>query len=178
MRRYFYSLAGLAWSTTGLAQPSQPFPIHVPAPHGEVALTSEQEQTDFNTTRYAPVRRAGDFVFVSGDIAGPYTLFEYDNGAGFRAQVERTFKTLERRLRAEGATFEDVVWMHSYHVFNGPGFSGGKLEQLNIFMDVKNEYMPKPYPAWTAVGVQELFSSRGVVEVELMAYAPRQGSRK
>jgi enamine deaminase RidA (YjgF/YER057c/UK114 family) len=39
-------------------------------------------------------------------------------------------------------------------------------------MTVKDKYLAAPYTAWTAVGVNELFPDRGLVEIELIAHSP------
>ena len=49
---------------------------------------------------------------------------------------------------------------------------GDKAAHINAFMAVKDEYLPPPYAAWTAIGVSELFPNRGLVEIQITAYAP------
>jgi enamine deaminase RidA (YjgF/YER057c/UK114 family) len=39
---------------------------------------------------------------------------------------------------------------------------------------VKDEFMPAPHPAWTAVGTTGLLAEDGVVEIQMIAYAPRR----
>jgi enamine deaminase RidA (YjgF/YER057c/UK114 family) len=115
-------------------------------------------------------------VFVSGEVVGPQGP-EGENIDAFKEQSRRTFRTIGARLKALGASFQDVVMIHSYHRFSGPGFSGGKWDQFSTFSAVKDEFMPPPHPAWTAVGVAELLPGRGVIEVEMLAYAPLNGKK-
>ena len=37
---------------------------------------------------------------------------------------------------------------------------------------IKQEFMGDATPAWTAIGVSELFTDSGLVEIELTVYAP------
>ncbi|MDB5457070.1 MAG: putative translation initiation inhibitor, yjgF family, partial [Caulobacter sp.] len=60
-----------------------------------------------------------------------------------------------------------------FHVWTGPGFTGTREEQFAAFSAAKDEVMPPPHPAWTAVGATGLLAPDGVVEIQMIAYAPR-----
>jgi len=45
-----------------------PAPIRVPTPGGEVILSTPAEHTAYDDWNYAPARRAGDYVYVSGVV--------------------------------------------------------------------------------------------------------------
>ena len=64
-------------------------------------------------------------------------------------------------LRAAGCDFSHVVEMTSYHI--------GLQAQLEAFKTVKDEFIPEPYPAWTAIGVSELAVPGTVVEIRVIA---------
>ena len=173
---FVISLVAATIPTGVIAQPANSFPVIIPSPGGQVAITSQPEKQAYDDIKFAPARRAGDWVFVSGEVVGPQG-FEGENIDAFREQSRRTFRTIGDRLKALGASFKDVVMIHSYHRFSGPGFSGGKWDQFSTFSKVKDEFMPPPHPAWTAVGVAELIPGRGVIEVEMLAYAPLDGKK-
>jgi enamine deaminase RidA (YjgF/YER057c/UK114 family) len=154
----------------GAAQ-AQTYPLHVPAAGGEVILPAEGDKRAYDAYRYAAVRRAGDFLYVSGVIVNRRDG-EGTDAEAFKAQVRRAFKRLEAGLKASGAGFADVVMINSFHVWQGPNFSGTRDEQFAAFGAVKDEFMPAPHPAWTAVGTTGLLSDGGIVEVQLIAYAP------
>ena len=63
-----------------------------------------------------------------------------------------TFRNIELTLAAAGLGWQDVVAMNSYHV--------GFREQAPILLAVAAEFLAKPFPAWTAVGVAELSTPR------------------
>jgi enamine deaminase RidA (YjgF/YER057c/UK114 family) len=45
----------------------------------------------------------------------------------------------------------------------------GLQQNLGKFMKVKDKYLSKPYPAWTAIGITELAVPGGLVEVKATA---------
>ncbi|MBU1378635.1 MAG: RidA family protein [Alphaproteobacteria bacterium] len=141
-----------------------------------MVIPFEGFQRAYDDMKYAPARHAGDFLYISGVIAGPISGEAHDPEA-FKGQVRRAFKTLKRILDAEGLTFADVVMINTFHVWDGPGFEGTKAEQFSAFSTAKDEFMSAPHPAWTAVGTTGLLSDNGVVEIQMIAYAPRRPAK-
>jgi enamine deaminase RidA (YjgF/YER057c/UK114 family) len=145
--------------------------MHIRAPGGEVILPDAHAQMSYERGGYAAVRRAGDFLFLSGTIV--YRRPEENTDvAAFKDQVRRTFRQIGQSLAAAGASFDDVVMINSFHVWNGPDFTGSRDDQFKAFEQVKEEFMHGPHPAWTAVGAAGLLGQGGIVEVQMMAYAP------
>lgn len=155
------------------AQSVADYPKRVPAPGGEVILPSAGAERAYDEFHYAPARRAGDFLYVSGAIAGRMPT-EGRDVAAFKTQLRRAFKQLERTLAASGASFADVVMINSFHVWDGPDFAGTKEEHFAAYDAVKGEFMTTPHPASTAVGTTGLLAPGGVVEIQLIAYVPRR----
>ncbi|RST83436.1 RidA family protein [Aquibium carbonis] len=95
---------------------------------------------------YSAAIRSGDLLFVSGQVGSR------DDGSpepDYAAQVERAFQNLKAVLDAAGATLDDVVDVTSFHT--------DPERQFEPFMAVKNRHFnTKPYPNWTAVGVNWL----------------------
>jgi hypothetical protein len=52
------------------------------------------------------------------------------------------------------------------------------MAQFTAFREVKAEFMPAPHPAWTAVGTSGLIREAGIVEVQMIAYAPMRTSSR
>jgi enamine deaminase RidA (YjgF/YER057c/UK114 family) len=164
--------AALITSTLSTAALSAP-PDHIPSPGGEILLPTETDRQEYDQYHFAQVRRAGDYVYVSGVIAGR----RGDEGrdvTAFKAQVRRAFQRIRTDLAAAGAGFADVVMINSFHVWSGPNFEGTRDEQFTAFSQVKDEFMPPPHPAWTAVGTTGLLADGGVVEIQMIAYTPRR----
>lgn len=167
-------LALLACATGASAQTAAPeYPKKIPAPGGHALVLSKGSQASYDAVGYASARRAGDFLYVSGVIIGPAPNEARDVEA-FKTQSRRAFGYLQRVLAAEGLTFADVTMINSFHVWDGPGFKGTRDEQIQALAEVKKEFHPGPHPAWTAVGTTGLLSDTGVVEVQLIAYAPQK----
>ena len=111
---------------------------------------------------YSPAVRAGDFVYVSGQVPrDPATreIVGYDVTAQSRAVLDN----LRRVLAAAGARMEDVVSVIVYLADE---------KDWGTFNEVYKTAFSAPYPSRTAVGVQ----LRDVlVEVSAVAYVPREG---
>jgi len=152
-------------------------PVHIPAPGGEVVFAYDRDKQAYDEQHFSFARRAGDFVYFSGRVAGirsgyPYNLETYKNS------VRRLFKQLGDQLHAAGADYKDIVMIHSFHaVRNGNDGIENKTAQFQAFSAVKDEFMPAPYPAWTAVGVEAILLDGALTEAEFIAYAPQRRSR-
>jgi enamine deaminase RidA (YjgF/YER057c/UK114 family) len=149
-------------------------PTRIAAPGGEIVISTPAEFTAYDDWNYAPARRAGDYVYVSGVVVGrqpdgPRTA------ETFKTATRRAFETLRSRLQASGADFPDVVMINSFHDWSAPEFHGDRMAQFQAFREVKAEFMPPPHPAWTAVGTSGLIREAGIAEVQMIAYTP-QGS--
>jgi enamine deaminase RidA (YjgF/YER057c/UK114 family) len=155
------------------AAAAQDYPKKIPAPGGHVIIPAAGAQRAYDEYHYAPARRAGDFLYISGVIAGPAPN-EGRDAKAFQAQIGRALAHIKRSLDAEGLTFADVVMINTFHVWNGPGFIGTRDEQFAAFAAAKDQVMSAPYPAWTAVGTTGLLSDDGVVEIQMIAYAPQK----
>ena len=138
---------------------------------GEAIVATQQDMVLSEQYHFSPAYRAGDFVFLSGVVVeppgnDPATLKTYQAG------IRKAFSSIKVTLAAADADFHHVIKMTTFHVFHSPHFVGNKTAHINAFMAVKDEYLPPPYAAWTAIGVSELFPNRGLVEIQIIAYAP------
>ena len=97
------ALALASVATAALAQAAPGYPKIIPAPGGEVVIHSEGAQRNYDAYKFAPARRAGDFLYISGVIAGPYGQPPTDHAA-FTEQVKRAFRAIDQMLKAEGLT--------------------------------------------------------------------------
>lgn len=154
-----------------LAQEAPTFPLRLPSSGGEVIIPGPGGQRAHDEIGYAPARRVGDIIFVSGAIVGRAPNEGTDLPA-FEAQVRRTLTYLSRTLAAAGADLDDVAMINSFHVWDGPDFTGTKDEQIEVIARVWREFSQGPRPAWTAVGTTGLLGAGGIVEIQLTAHAP------
>ncbi len=149
-----------------------PPPKIIASPGGEIAIVTPVDQAAYDDWKFAPARRAGDYIYVSGVVVrrapdGPRTP------ETFQAATRVAFSTLRSRLQALGADFPDVVMINTFHDWSAPEFGGNRQAQFDAFRHVKEEFMTAPHPAWTAVGTSGLIRELGIVEVQMIAYAPQ-----
>jgi enamine deaminase RidA (YjgF/YER057c/UK114 family) len=156
-------------ATPVLAQ--EVYPKTIPSPGGEVIIPSERSQKSYDEIKYAPARRVGDTLYVSGVIVGR-GKDEGTDAESFKTQVRRAFVSLDATLKAAGTSFDNVVMINSFHVWEGPDQPAPRWEQLNLINAVKSEFIKGAHPAWTAVGTTGLLTPGGIVEIQLIAYVP------
>jgi enamine deaminase RidA (YjgF/YER057c/UK114 family) len=76
-------------------------------------------------------------------------------------QIRQVFRNISSTLAEAGTSWSHVVEITSYHV--------GLLRQSGATMKVAAEFLDDPYPAWTAVGVTELFLPEALIEISCVA---------
>lgn len=76
-------------------------------------------------------------------------------------QFTLAFDNLGEVLSAGGVGFADITEMTTFHV--------DLQKHLEAFMQVKDNYIKDPYPAWTAIGTTELALPGGLVEIRVTA---------
>ena len=174
MRLLTAALIAAALPGAVLAQTAPTWPARLPAPGGEVIIPSRGGQHAHDEVGYAPARRMGDTLYVSGAIVFR-APGEGNDAAAFEGQVRRTLTQLNRTLQAAGADLGDVAMVNSFHVWEGPDFAGTKDQQIETIARVWREFSDGPRPAWTAVGTTGLLGQGGIIEIQLIAHAPATG---
>lgn len=112
----------------------------------------------YESTHIPAAVRDGDRLYVTGHTGeDPDGNFSADPGE----QIRQTFRLLSATLSTAGASWADVVELNSYHV--------GLQRQADVLVAIAGEFLTDPYPAWTAVGVTELFDEGAVVEISCTA---------
>ena len=107
---------------------------------------------------FAAAVRAGEFIFVSGQVAQDRTSGHLI-GTDVAAQAEQVFVNLRAVLRAAGKTLDDVVRVGVY------------LTDMNDFARMNAVYarhFTAPYPARTTIAVAAL-PLGAAVEIDLVA---------
>jgi enamine deaminase RidA (YjgF/YER057c/UK114 family) len=102
--------------------------------------------------------RSGGLVLMSG-VTGVTASGDFSSDP--TAQFRQAFEHLGQYLGAAGLGFDALVEITTYHV--------GLRQHLSAFMAVKDEYLPAPYPAWSAIGVSELITPGALVEIRGVA---------
>ncbi|GAK70453.1 RidA family protein [Agrobacterium rubi] len=95
---------------------------------------------------YSPAIRSGELLFVSGQVG---SREDGSTEPDFTKQVRLAFDNLSAVLAAAGASFDDIVDVTTFHT--------DPENQLETIMRVKETiFSEKPYPTWTAIGVNWL----------------------
>ena len=121
--------------------------------------------------KYPHIKRAGDFLLVSGTsarraddtIAGADVDELGTTRLDIRAQTRSVIENVRDILRSAGAQLEDVVEITTYLV-NMNDFTG--------YNEVYGEYFSYDGPARTTVAVYQLPHPQLLIEIRAMAYKP------
>ncbi len=96
---------------------------------------------------YSQAVRAGNTVYLSGQIPlDPASMTVVGNG-DFREETHQVFKNLRAVAEAAGGSLNDIVKVNAYLT---------DLANFAVFNEVMAEYFAQPYPARAAVGVATL----------------------
>ena len=125
-----------------------------------VLINPKNTQPMYDSFHFSQANRVGDTIWVSGQVGVDDNLAP---ATGIAAQARLAFEGLKRTLAAAGASLGDIVELTTFHLD-----LRGELEQ---FTKVKDEYIPRDYPAWTAVGVSQLALPELRVEIRAVAVA-------
>lgn len=85
----------------------------------------------------------GDAIYLSGVIVSIR-----DGESDLKLAYERAFERIGATLKRAGATWDDVVDITSFHT--------DLATQMPAIVAVKNKYVKRPFPAWTAIQVSRL----------------------
>ena len=169
-------------SVTAIGQEPGPGTSTVVESGGRIVTFTEavpREYTGYDSPwHYSHAIRAGDYVYISGVIIGADDEESLPISKDrFREHTERAFEALCRYVATAGASLEDVIKINTFHVLDGRNTSLTIDEQALVIAETRAKYSVEPHSAWTAVGTSGLFSPRGIVEIEMVLYAPLNGNR-
>ena len=125
------------------------------------AIITPQWRDFYEATGIPAAVRVGRSVRLTGHTG---TRADGSFSADLTEQSRQTFENIADTLAAAGCTWADVEEITAYHV--------GLQAQGDLVLEVAGRFMSKPYPAWSAVGVTELYEPDAVVEIRLIATIP------
>jgi 2-aminomuconate deaminase len=126
--------------------------------------------------RYPHLKRAGDFVYVSGTsarrqdntIAGASVDAMGTTALDIRVQTRAVIETIREMLAAVGAQLSDLIQVTAYLV-NMNDFGG--------YNEVYGEFFDSNGPTRTTVAVHQLPHPHILIEIQAVAYVPQGGHR-
>jgi 2-iminobutanoate/2-iminopropanoate deaminase len=108
----------------------------------------------------SPAIRAGDYIFVSGQIG-----FIDSSGKevrGIEAQTRQCLENIKQVLEVARSSLNDVVKVTVFL---------SKIDHFAQMNEVYQSYFPKDYPARSTIVVGEMIPGM-LVEIECIAYSP------
>lgn len=177
MQKFIVAVIAVLLSAAAMGQEVETAARTVIESGGRTVVFTEavpKERTGYDSPwHYAHAIRAGDFVYISGIIIGA----DDDDSlpiseSRFRERTESVFDAIQQYLATADASLEGMVKINTFHVLDGENTSLSIDEQALVIAETKAKYAVEPHPAWTAVGTTGLFSPRGIVEIEMVVYAP------
>jgi enamine deaminase RidA (YjgF/YER057c/UK114 family) len=151
-------------------------PTHVSAPATPLATKmAHMNRPIFSVTpgygdhqlrefHYSQAVRYGDRIETAGQ-GGWDERWRYPESV--RDEVIQAFDNVERTLATAGASWRDVVHVHSYHLPDPDGQIGP--EHLDTMVEQFRRRMGDRAPLWTCIGVAALASPQMRVEIQVTA---------
>lgn len=110
---------------------------------------------------YSPGVKAGDYIFVSGQVG--HVDGKGNKVEGIEAQTRQVLNNMKNVLAAAGASLSDVVKSTVFLV---------KADDFAKMNEVYKSFFDKDYPSRSTVIVAALARPEILVEIECIAYRP------
>lgn len=110
---------------------------------------------------YSPGVKAGDYIFVSGQVG--HVDGKGNKVEGIEAQTRQVLNNMKNVLAAAGASLSDVVKSTVFLV---------KADDFAKMNEVYKSFFEKDYPSRSTVIVAALARPEILVEIECIAYRP------
>jgi 2-iminobutanoate/2-iminopropanoate deaminase len=114
---------------------------------------------------YSQAIRAGDLLFISGQIALD-RAGKFVGKGDARVQTRQVFDNIRHILEAAGATFDHVVKLTALLTDIG---------DRQACSEIRREFIPRHFPAMTLCEVSRLAIPEAKIEVEAIALLPERG---
>lgn len=125
---------------------------------GKRAVMPPEFHRSAEALKMSPAIISGKHVFFGGVTGSdPQGHMPQDPAA----QIRSAFDKVGLVLREAGLGFEDIVEMTTYHI--------GLREHFDLFDSIRLEYLPAPFPAWTAIEAAGLRREGAIVEIRMIA---------
>jgi len=126
--------------------------------------------------RYPHIKRAGDFIYISGTsarradntIAGAAADAMGTASLDIRVQTRAVIENLRQMLAEAGAELTDLVQVTAYLV---------SMNDFAGYNDVYGEFFDASGPTRTTVAVHQLPHPHILIEMQAVAYVPQGGRR-
>ena len=114
-------------------------------------------EEDYDEWQMSDAVQVENLIWISGKV-GIDRNGKLENG--IEQQSRAAFQRIQDTLAHAGASLDDIVEIVTYHV---------SMKDLDEFVKVKSEFLRRDFPAWTAVGVTELYTPEALIEIKATA---------
>ncbi len=121
-------------------------------------VVPESGKSAYQRFHFAPAVKSGDLLVCSGQIG---TSPDHSIPEKAEDEFRNAWGSIGEVLKEAGLGFEDIIEYTSYHV--------NLRENIKAFMKVRDEVLSEPWPAWTAIGTNELFIPGARAEIRVIA---------
>lgn len=125
------------------------------------AIVRDSGKFLYDNFHFAEAVESDGFLFCSGIIGSGQGGQVPDD---INEEFDNAWSGVISLLKEAGADASHIVEYTSYHV--------GLQSTMAAFMDVRDQYLSAPWPAWTAIGITELAVPRAHVEIRVTAKLP------
>jgi enamine deaminase RidA (YjgF/YER057c/UK114 family) len=131
--------------------------MQLSSPRGSVSVAGSW-RSFYDETGVPSAIQSGDLVRVTGHTG---TVADGSVVLDPSGQIRQTFHNVSDSLEAAGLSWDDVVELTTYTV--------GLRLHGDVMLQVADEFLSKPFPAWNAVGVVELWEQGAIFELQCVA---------
>jgi enamine deaminase RidA (YjgF/YER057c/UK114 family) len=125
---------------------------------GIETVVTETGQFMYENFHFAQATKSNGLLFCSGIIG---TDEKGQVPADVKEEFRNAWRGVEHLLSACDIGFADIVECTTYHV--------GLQAHIAAFMEVRDQFLSEPWPAWTAIGITELAIPGAHVEIRVTA---------
>lgn len=118
----------------------------------------ESGKSTYKHFHFSQAVKSGGLLVCSGQVG---TNLDHSVPESAEDEFRNAWQAVEEVLKEAGLDFQDIVEYTSYHV--------DLRKNMKAFMKARDEVLSEPWPAWTAVGVNELFIPGVRVELRVIA---------
>jgi enamine deaminase RidA (YjgF/YER057c/UK114 family) len=121
-------------------------------------VVPESGKSAYNHFHFSQAVKSGGLLVCSGQIG---TNPDHSLPESAEDEFRNAWQSVGEVLKEAGLGFEDIIEYTSYHINLG--------KDMRAFMKARDEVLSEPWPAWTAIGISELYVPGARVEIRIIA---------
>ena len=121
-------------------------------------VVPESGKSAYKHFHFSQAVKSGGLLVCSGQIG---TNPDHSVPESAEDEFRNAWQAVGEVLKEAGLDFKDIIEYTSYHV--------NLSKNMKAFMKARDEVLSEPWPAWTAIGINELFMPGARVEIRVIA---------